>query len=601
MQGAQRLANGVSRTISDEIKDRVDLERDILQHLTEIAGPVEHWSSFQPDSECEGPEASKRMRKQWEEQDEIAYGTCQKLLQLADKLDLLGDWALLSATGVTPGEPCPLDEMLAVGRNLLRQWDGILNKEGEVRVLLGHAVDETKLQLDTLRERAAGDVVVDGGTARYWWGGTHRAEEFRRTLLAGDRSAVEEFARLAADTARWACGSGESARWIWHLFDTVHARGVESASEAGVLLVQGEKPFRSRWPSFVVAEIATPVQESVRQINAIICQLKRLGEKHSFLATSVYGGIGADHIEKRASEILQGPRLVAPGSEGPADGTDFGIETAAGAKDGVAGAGASAAKELQDQRKPPGKPDWQTIADIEKRIKKLAPTELSILLLGETGTGKEYYAEKIHRASLRKNGPFVAINCAALPKERIDSELFGYVKGAFTGAQQDYPGKIRQAQGGTVFLDEIGELPEECWGNLLRFLHAKEIHPLGGKTAIVDVRILAATNKPDRIRVEARHRFKHTLRLPPLRARRGDIPALAKGFFESAMKDRPNATQLRFRLEDIEDLARADYDWPGNLRQLENAILTAVDLHDSGRNLTSREVLEAAKSADDPV
>ncbi len=236
----------------------------------------------------------------------------------------------------------------------------------------------------------------------------------------------------------------------------------------------------------------------------------------------------------------------------------------------------------------------QTIADIERQIRKLARTDRSILLLGETGTGKEFYAGKIQQASRRKDRSFVVVNCATLPKERIDSELFGHVKGSFTGAIKDYLGKIRQAEDGTVFLDEIGELPDECWGNLLRFLQAKVIHPVGGKDQAVDVRVLAATNRPDKVRRDALYRFDHVLRLPPLRARRDDIPALAKRFFEAAMKDRAKLTQLRLRQKDLDDLSRADYDWPGNIRQLEKAIRRAVDLHDTGRNLTSGEVLDAA-------
>jgi hypothetical protein len=147
-----------------------------------------------------------------------------------------------------------------------------------------------------------------------------------------------------------------------------------------------------------------------------------------------------------------------------------------------------AASQTGDARPQPS--EWQTIVEIDSQVKKLAPTDASILLLGETGTGKEFYANRVHQKSARKDKPFVAINCATLPKERIDAELFGYVKGAFTGAIENRAGRVREAEGGTVFLDEIGELPPDCWGNLLRFLQNKEIHPVGGKTITVDVRIL---------------------------------------------------------------------------------------------------------------
>ena len=237
---------------------------------------------------------------------------------------------------------------------------------------------------------------------------------------------------------------------------------------------------------------------------------------------------------------------------------------------------------------------WQTIAEVEKHVGRFAPTDCSILLLGETGTGKEFYAKKVHQASSRKSGPFIVVNCATLPKERIDSELFGHVKGAFTGAVQDSPGKIALAWGGIVFLDEIGELPPECWGNLLRFLQDKEIHPVGGKTAVVDVRILAATNKTDRVPPDALHRFDLTLSLPPLRARSDDIPGLAREFFQDALKTSGRA--LRFQRCELASLGQADYDWPGNIRQLRKAIRGAVILHAAGRDVTCQEVLEAAKS-----
>ena len=245
-----------------------------------------------------------------------------------------------------------------------------------------------------------------------------------------------------------------------------------------------------------------------------------------------------------------------------------------------------------------GGSSWQSIAQVEEQIKKLAPTNYSILLLGETGTGKEFYAKKILQASDRKDKPFVVINCPSLPKERIDSALFGHVKGAFTGAVQDYSGQIRPAEGGTVFLDEIGDLPQDCWANVLRFLQDKEINPLNGKTSTVDVRILAATSKQTKIPSEAIHRFEHVLRLPPLRARRGDIPALAKDFFASA-KPRTERITLRFTEDEIDKLATSAFNWPGNIRQLEKAILRAVVLHESGRDLTADEVLRAAKSITD--
>ena len=250
---------------------------------------------------------------------------------------------------------------------------------------------------------------------------------------------------------------------------------------------------------------------------------------------------------------------------------------------------------ITDMKSGGNRPAWQPMAEIEEQVKKLAPTDYSILLLGETGTGKEYLARRIHNDSQRNTAPFVAANCPSLPKDRIDAELYGYEKGAFTGADKPYPGRIREAAGGTVFLDEIGDLPPECWGNLLRFLQSREISPLREKAVTVNVRVLAATNRPGRVPLEGLHRFDHQLYLPPLRERRKDILEIVEGFFESA-KSENNRTSLRLAQAEREKLAGADYDWPGNIRQLEKATKRAVLLHATGRDVTAQEILDAAKA-----
>lgn len=246
-------------------------------------------------------------------------------------------------------------------------------------------------------------------------------------------------------------------------------------------------------------------------------------------------------------------------------------------------------------------PRWHSIEEIEQRIKNFAPTDLSVLILGESGTGKEYYARQIHNQSARKRKPFVPVNCASLPPERIDAELFGYRKGSFTGADQDNPGRVRSAEGGTIFLDEIGDLPGDCWAKLLRFLQDRVIQPLGLQETKVDVRIIAATNHPERIREEARNRFPETLRIPPLRTRRDQIPALACELLKEVMQQ-PGQTTRRFTKAEQNKLAESDYDWPGNVRQLGLAIQNAcihrpkkTERSGPARNVTAQQVLDAAR------
>lgn len=231
--------------------------------------------------------------------------------------------------------------------------------------------------------------------------------------------------------------------------------------------------------------------------------------------------------------------------------------------------------------------------ELDEYIKRLASNNCSLLLTGETGTGKEHIAKKIHTASSRSHKPFMALNCAGLTKDRFEAELFGYRKGAFTGADRDRPGLATHSTGGTILLDEIGDLPSDCQANLLRFLQDKEIRPLGGLPEKVDVRILAATNKPGKLPTDAIHRFDMTFQLPPLRQRRNEIPELAKVFFESA-KVALAKPSLRITKTEIDKLAELPFCWPGNIRQLQKAILHAALLHDSGRDLTAEEVVSAA-------
>jgi len=200
-----------------------------------------------------------------------------------------------------------------------------------------------------------------------------------------------------------------------------------------------------------------------------------------------------------------------------------------------------------------------------------------VLIQGESGTGKELVAQAVHRLSRRALGPLVAVNCAAIPEQLLESELFGHVKGAFTGASQTRQGRFRLADGGTVFLDEIGEMPLALQGKLLRVLQERAIEPVGGsKPESVDFRLIAATNKDLEAQV-AKGAFRGDLFyrlnvvplvLPPLRERRGDVSLLAAHFLarHNSGKERP----LRFSPAAVEALER--HAWPGNVRELENLV-----------------------------
>lgn len=202
-------------------------------------------------------------------------------------------------------------------------------------------------------------------------------------------------------------------------------------------------------------------------------------------------------------------------------------------------------------------------------------TDLTVMITGESGTGKELVARALHDYGKRKKGPFVAVNMAAIPRDLIESELFGHEKGAFTGANQRSPGRFEQAEGGTLFLDEIGDMPMEAQTRLLRVLQQSEYTTVGGRTPIkTNVRIIAATNKDLRVSIQ-QGQFREDLffrlnvvplRLPPLRERTEDIGDLAQHFFTIAASE-----GLPMKHIDPEALERMKrYRWPGNIRELEN-------------------------------
>jgi DNA-binding NtrC family response regulator len=219
---------------------------------------------------------------------------------------------------------------------------------------------------------------------------------------------------------------------------------------------------------------------------------------------------------------------------------------------------------------------------VVRTVERVAPSDVSILITGESGTGKEVIADLIHAMSPRSKGPFIKINCAALPRELIESELFGSVKGAFTGAQADREGLFRQAEGGTLLLDELAEMPIDTQSKLLRVLQEKEYRPVGGRNSYKsDCRVIASTNRPieeaikeGKLRQDLYYRISTiSVSLPPLRERREDILPLANGFLRRyAAQAGRNITG--FSPAAAEQLRK--FDWPGNVRQLQNQVQRAV-------------------------
>ena len=212
--------------------------------------------------------------------------------------------------------------------------------------------------------------------------------------------------------------------------------------------------------------------------------------------------------------------------------------------------------------------------DVFDVVRKVAPTEASVLITGESGTGKELIARALHQGGARAKEPFVALNCAAIPANLLESELFGHVRGAFTGAVNERTGKFVQADGGTLFLDEIGEMPMELQPKLLRVLQEMEVEPVGGKPRSVNVRIVAATNQDVETAIEE-GRFREDLyyrlsvipiELPPLRDRAEDIPLLIRHFLERFSSGAP----LDVSNEALDFMTA--YPWPGNIRELQNTV-----------------------------
>jgi DNA-binding NtrC family response regulator len=219
---------------------------------------------------------------------------------------------------------------------------------------------------------------------------------------------------------------------------------------------------------------------------------------------------------------------------------------------------------------------------VVRTVERVAPSDVSVLIAGESGTGKEVIADLVHSLSPRSKGPFIKINCAALPRELIESELFGSVKGAYTGAQADREGLFRQAEGGTLLLDELSEMPIDTQSKLLRVLQEKEYRPVGGRTSQkANCRIIATTNRvveeairEGKMREDLYYRISAiALMLPPLRERREDILPLATTFLKR-FAAQAGRMLTGFSPEAAEHLRQ--FDWPGNVRQLQNEVQRAV-------------------------
>jgi two-component system response regulator PilR (NtrC family) len=247
-----------------------------------------------------------------------------------------------------------------------------------------------------------------------------------------------------------------------------------------------------------------------------------------------------------------------------------------------------------------GQGPW--LHSILETIRNVAPTQSTVLITGESGTGKELVARAIHEASLRRDKPFVSINCGAFPETLLESELFGYLKGAFTGADTNKKGIIQSANGGTLLLDEIGETSLSMQVKLLRTLQERKVRPLGGTSDVpVDIRLIAITNRDLKVMVAAgqfREDFYYRvsvipIHVPPLRERRGDIEPLARHFLDKFSR------QMQKGVNDFDEGALSillAYSWPGNVRELENSIERATALAGSDDRLIRSEHLPGLSS-----
>jgi two-component system nitrogen regulation response regulator NtrX len=249
----------------------------------------------------------------------------------------------------------------------------------------------------------------------------------------------------------------------------------------------------------------------------------------------------------------------------------------------------------------------KALKDILLQIKKIAPTDSTVLIIGESGTGKELIAREIHNQSRRNDKPFIQVNCAAIPEELIESELFGHEKGSFTGAVGRQLGKFQQADGGTIFLDEIGDMSLKTQAKVLRVLQDGELEMIGSnKTINVDVRVISATNKDLESEIQE-NRFREDLYfrlnvipiyMPPLRERAEDIPLLIE-YFADKFSRKNNFKAVKFSGDALEVLS--DYNWRGNIRELQNTVERIVVLNQGKQKLEPADLPIDLLSAEEEI
>ncbi len=345
-------------------------------------------------------------------------------------------------------------------------------------------------------------------------------------------------------------------------------------------LEEGRKKLESGNFHAIVSDLKLPDGEGTELLPAAI----ELGIP--FIVITAYGTIqmAVEAIKKGAYNFIQKP--VDP------EYLQIIIERAW--KEKETEFGLLALRELEDRVKIIG--NSSAFMDAIENARKAADSDITVLLLGETGSGKEVFARAIHSLSRRKSGPFVAINCASIPEPLLESELFGYEKGAFTGAIRTKLGRIELARGGTLFLDEIGEMSPSLQAKLLRVLEEKKFERLGGTREIeVDIRLIAATNKniidlvnTGKFRKDLYYRISaFPIRIPPLRERKEDIIPLSEYFLSNMARARGKTPPS---LTEGAKKKLMSYSWPGNVRELKNVIERAFVLS-GGQHITEAEIV----------